>query len=244
MAEDEIRKHTKAAIGAIHNEEKGIVEKVKDVLLEVAIIVFAVTISIWFHNLSDKSHERREEREFLTGLKKDIQIDIINIDSSEAFYQRVFKGMRYFTKVGNGEPLNKDSLQRYAYIFFSNTVLQPHTGRFDGLKESGKMDIIENKELLNGIINIHESTLKQIDMLDTYYYEYIQKLAVFIGTNAQLNKPGEIINGEELLRKSQMRFFLSFGESSINNNIKPANADGVKQCKQLIKDIEKELKNE
>ena len=244
MAEDEIRKHTKAAIGAMHNEDKSIGGKVKDVLLEVAIIVFAVTISIWFHNLSDKSHERREEREFLTGLKKDIQIDIINIDSSEAFYQRAFMGMRYFTKIGNGEPLNKDSLKKYAYIFFSNTVLQPHTSRFDGLKESGKMDIIENKELLNNIINVHESTLKQIEMLDSYYYEYIQKMAFFIGTNAQLNKPGEIINGENLLRKSQMRFFITFGESSINNNIKPANADGIKQCHQLIKNIDKELKND
>ena len=242
MAEDEVRKHTKAALNAMHNPDKNIGEKIKDVSLEIAIIVFAVTISIWFHNLSDKSHERREEKEFLNGLKKDLQTDVENIKSSLGFYQNTLQHMLYFSKVGAGVPLSKDSLRKNAYIFFSTSDLQPHTGRFDGLKGSGKLDIIENTELLNDIMNVHEADLKQIELLDNYYYEYIHRFAEFVGTHAQLDQPGNILNADELLTNSEMRFLLNFGESSIKNNIIPAHKDGLTQCNKLIKEIDIELK--
>ena len=62
MAEDEIRKHTKAAISAATGKQHGWKHKLHDVLLEVMIIIFAVSVSIWLHNWSDGLKEKKEAK--------------------------------------------------------------------------------------------------------------------------------------------------------------------------------------
>lgn len=242
MAEDEIRKHTKAALAAMHNPDKKFKEKFKDVLLEIVIIVFAVSISIWFHNLSDKYQENTEAREFLTALQGDLRADEANMINSKGFYQKSLLGMTYFAKVGSGTIINMDSLKKYEYVFFSSTDLEVHNSRFEGLKGSGKFGIIENKDLLNQIINFHEATVPHIQMLDNLYEQYIQKNATFIGSHAQLDPPGHITNVRELFKIPEMRFLLTYGKSSITENIIKAHDDGIKQCNSLLNQIGAELK--
>ncbi len=67
MAEDEIIKHTKAAYKAFKDPEKDWIHKLKEILLEVLIIVFAVSVSIWLHNWSESVKDKNEEKEFLRG---------------------------------------------------------------------------------------------------------------------------------------------------------------------------------
>ncbi|MGN6292374.1 MAG: hypothetical protein ACTHMV_06460 [Chitinophagaceae bacterium] len=71
-------------------------------------------------------------------------------------YHRVFRGVNYFGKVANGEPLNRDSLQEYSNIFYNTTYLSPNISRFEGLKASGKMGIIENKEILSDMLALYQ----------------------------------------------------------------------------------------
>lgn len=243
MAEDEIRKHAKAAYKAFKDPEHSWQHKVKDILLEVAIIVFAVSISIWFHNLSDKRADERLEQAFLTGLKVDLKNDLDNMKQSKAFYRDVLNGMTYFSKIGSGGILNMDSLNKYNTIFFSSTTLQSHTSRYEALKGSGKLSIIEDQELLNQIISYNESTLSHINLLNTLYMQYIEKLATYIEQNGQLDKAGRITNAQDLLDKSEMRFLLSFGRGSISGNVIPAHDDGLQKCAALLKAIDKNLDN-
>lgn len=100
MAEDEIRKHTKAVYATLVDKEKGWKHKLKDILVEIIIIVFAVTVFIWFHNWSEEVQEHKEEKNFLTKLKKDLQADTVNINSSLQFYQFSLAGIKYFEKAG------------------------------------------------------------------------------------------------------------------------------------------------
>jgi hypothetical protein len=170
MAEDEVRKHAKTALKILRNKEADWKHKLKDILLEILIIIFAVTVSIWFHNWSDRMQDHKDEAAFLTGFKKDLQGDIDNIKSSRGFYISAAASMRYFTKVGmSSDSLNNDSLKKYQGVLFGSTVLEPHTSRYEALKSSGKLGIIENTELLNNIINLNESTLVHIQTLNDYY---------------------------------------------------------------------------
>jgi hypothetical protein len=122
MSENEIVKHVEAAYKAAKDPEKNWLHKLKEILIEIFIIVFAVSLSIWFHNWSDSLHEHKEEREFLVGLQKDINADLENADSSRAFYARQIYKLQYFQHVGAGEPLNIDSLKAYQDVFFSSTT--------------------------------------------------------------------------------------------------------------------------
>jgi len=242
MAEDEIRKHANNAIRIMKDKEAGWWHKLKDIFIEVLIIVFAVTVSIWFHNWSDKMQEQKEEKVFLTGFRKDLYGDIDNIQSSLGFYKNSFKGIQYFGEVGAGDTLSNDSLKKYASIFFSSTELGAHTSRYEALKTSGKLSIIENPELLNNIIDLNESTLSRINLLDDLYLKYIGKTSDYIQLSAQLSPKGAIINAPVILRNSQWRFLMTFGQSSLVQNVIPAHEDGLKKCHELIAEIDRELK--
>ena len=92
MAEQEVIKHTKKVIQTAGDHEKGWKHKLKEIILEVLIIVFAVTLSISLHNWSEKRHDRHEEHAFLEGLRKDLKNDIVEMQDDSIAYQRVAKG--------------------------------------------------------------------------------------------------------------------------------------------------------
>src|ERR1700744_4414407 len=103
MAEDEIIKHTKKAFKAYRDPEKDWKHKLKEILLEVFIIVFAVTLSIWLHNWSEDLKDHKEEKEFLKGLKGDIQADLVEMNSDRASLNKAYWAVAYFEKVGKGK---------------------------------------------------------------------------------------------------------------------------------------------
>ena len=180
MAENEIIKHAKKVLTVFQSTGMGIKDKVKDIVIEIVIIVFAVSISIWFHNLSESIHDHGEEIEFLTGLKQDLKSDIDNMEGSRDFYTETLQGIRYFLHSSKGGSLQKDSVLKYSEVFFGSTDLDPHVGRYEGLKSSGKFKIIQNKELLNNIIEFHETIIQRIQVLDGKYYQHKEKLGAVV----------------------------------------------------------------
>src|ERR1700709_1251392 len=99
MAEEEIRKHTKAVYKDWTDPHFGWKHKLKEIFFEILIIVFAVSISIWFHNWSESRKDRKEEKEFLAGLKTDLQSDLKEMKGDTAAYNIILDGMLYFRKV-------------------------------------------------------------------------------------------------------------------------------------------------
>lgn len=241
MAENEIVKHVEAAYKALNNRKTNWLHKCREVLVEIAIIVFAVTISIWFHNWSDSIHEHKEEREYLVGLKADLSYDIQSAQNDRKFYDLTWERLRYFMRVGAGEPLNADSLTAYRGVFFSNATLEPHVSRYEGLKGSGKFGIIQNKDLLNKIISLHEQTIKHVEYLDTYYADFANRLGYFLQEHGTLSADYSVVNAQEVLRMNQMRFLLLFGFSTIPNNMLIAHDSCISQCRQIIRQIDQEL---
>jgi hypothetical protein len=86
----------------------------QEIIGEILIIVFAVSISIWFHNWSESWKDREEEKAFLAGLKADLQADMKEMVGDRASYAQGLRGVAYFEKVGAGMPLNLDSLGHYS----------------------------------------------------------------------------------------------------------------------------------
>jgi hypothetical protein len=242
MSENEIVKHVESAYKVAKDPEKHWLHKLKEILIEIFIIVFAVSLSIWFHNWSDSLHEHKEEREFLVGLQKDIRADLEDAQQDSVFYAQQLASLQYFQRIGAGLPPNPDSSKLYSTVFFSNTMLEPNVSRYEGLKGSGKFGIIENKELLNDIIDLHERTIKHIESLDGYYIDYVTRMGSFIQEHGQLDQAGDsIINSHDLLRMSQTRFHLAYGISFITSNLLRYHDSCIVHCQKLITQIDKEL---
>lgn len=76
MADIEVKNHVKKIHKIVVKKERTILEKFKEVVLEIFIIVFAVSLSIGLHSWSEHRHEQKQVKNFLIGLKSDIQNDI------------------------------------------------------------------------------------------------------------------------------------------------------------------------
>lgn len=218
MAEDEIRKHTKAAYKAWNDPHKSMKHKIKEVALEIVIIVFAVSLSIWLHNWSEGLKDRHEEKEFLLGLKEDLKKDTIEMASDRQTYISVLQDYKYFRRVGVGEPLNADSLIEYRWTFFNTTQLIPNVSRFEGFKASGKLNIIENKELLNHILDLYQEDIPYMQFLNQSFTDYKnQSLMPYIEAHAILDSKDSMINITAILRQPQMRMMLTRGNGVLGN---------------------------
>jgi hypothetical protein len=242
MAEQEIIKHAKKTYAILKSNENGWKHKLLDMVIEILIIVFAISLSIWLHNWSEKRTDDKEEKEFLIGLKKDLEIDLEEMVTSKTFYQNTLLGIRYFLVNGNGKVMDKDSINKYSGIFFSSTDLDPRMGRYEGLKSSGKFKIIENKELLNNIINLHEGSIKRIQELDDKYYRHNDKLESVIYQNTRLSKDRHIENAEMVTSRNDFKILLSINGGIISNNIIQAHEDGISKINEILKQIDYELK--
>jgi len=79
MAEQEVVKRTKKVYKTWTDKELSFWHKVKEFLIEVFIIVFAISLSIWFHNSSEHAHQQEEVKQFLLGLKGDLSNDMVEM---------------------------------------------------------------------------------------------------------------------------------------------------------------------
>jgi hypothetical protein len=242
MAENEVIKHASKAYAIFRSSDMSLKKKSVEIIIEILIIVFAISVSIWLHNWSESVNDRKEEKEFLTGLKKDLQSDIDNMTSSKEFYRNTVQGIKYFLTHGKGENLPKDSVYKYSEVFFGSTDLDPHIGRYEGLKSSGRFRIIRNKELLNNIIDFNETVVQRIQILNEKYYQQMQKLADLVEHNLELSKTGDFSNAESLLQRNDMRILLQLSGGLIVNNIISVHESGINKCKEIIRQIDEELK--
>ena len=182
MAEQEVIKHTKKIFKVWSNKEHSLWHKLKEFLVEVFIIVFAVTISIWFHNRSEHAHQQEDVKQFLLGLKSDLQKDLEEMKNDRDSY--VYQGIifRYITSMKLNQHLNDDTLKKYEVWIYNTTGLNPNNGRFEGFKSAGKIGQIENEDLQNDIMDLYQedivSVLASTDnfvMMKQRFLEYMNK---------------------------------------------------------------------
>lgn len=133
MAEQEVIKHTKN-IFTLWGKKNSIWHKIGEFILEILIIVFAITLSIYLHDRSVRKHQQHETREFLIGLKEDLTTDIAEMKEDMETFKRSNKAFRYVTSRKLHESLNLDSLKSYQNSIFNTTGLVPNSGRFEGFK--------------------------------------------------------------------------------------------------------------
>ena len=190
MAEQEVVKHTKKVYKVWTSKKHSPWEKVKEFLIEVLIIVFAVTLSIWLHERSEHSKHNKEVKAFLLGLKEDLTGDIIEMSDDIKSYKRSGMAYNYLTTVKPGEQADPDSMQAYRNSFFNQTKLIPNIGRFEGFKSSGKMGFIENTELQNDIMDLYQERIPALNWGADYYNGMKKELREYCFATAKRTSDG------------------------------------------------------
>jgi flagellin-specific chaperone FliS len=158
--EDEVAKHGKKIYNTIRSPKDSFAEKIKDIFVEIFIIVFAVTLSIWFHSRSEHSHEQKEVKEFLQGLSNDLTNDIKQLNTNQNVIAHLRSNYRKILLPEKGHESDVDSL--IAHFEVDLRVTRPNIGRYEGFKSSGKIGTIENDSLKEMILVFYEQTIKEL----------------------------------------------------------------------------------
>jgi len=239
MAELEIIKHTKKVIKASKDPGKSWKEKLGEILFEIFIIVFAVTLSLYLHERAQKSEEHHLQDEFLLGLKEDLQNDILELSGDSSAYIKNLQGFRYFKQVA-AEQATSDSIPFYWNTLFSTANLQPNDSRFQGLKSAGKLYVIGNKKLLNDILDLYQEKIPNLLRATNLFSDFkVNRLAIFLENN--LSSANKTDNNLITLLKErpQLRNYMSHDEfiMDILNRYHLV----LEQCRLLINEISKEV---
>jgi hypothetical protein len=232
--QEEITKHSEKIYKTVKNSEHTLGEKVKEIIIEICIIVFAVTLSIGLHGWSEHRHQQEEVSVFLANLKNDLKIDIKNIDDEKEAYQ---KSNIAYEKILALTPLQLDSIYKSKNIVDFPVHSHGHTmniGNYEGFKSSGKIGYIEDEKLKQKMLSYYQIFVPAQDEVDKMYNDFLFKCFDKMIENA--DKPEEKLYSDPKFKKT-LEFLVRLGK----NNIRVYNENTKPLAVELIKDIEKEL---
>jgi hypothetical protein len=160
--EHEITGHTRKVYKIWKNPDTSSWKKIREIGIEVLIIVFAVSLAAFLERQREHSNEQKEVKAFLTGLKNDLQNDIKEMEEDKKSYVGARAAFRYISGGKPGQLLNNDSVGKHYKYVFNTTALVPNDGRYQGFKSSGKVTTIENNELQNDILDLYQEDIPSL----------------------------------------------------------------------------------
>ncbi|MEZ0128428.1 DUF6090 family protein [Flavobacterium sp. LBUM151] len=232
--QEEITKHSEKIYKTVKDSEHTLGEKVKEIIIEICIIVFAVTLSIGLHGWSEHRHQQEEVSVFLTNLKNDLKSDIKNIDDEKKAYQ---KSNMSYEKILALTPVQLDSIYKSKNIVDFPVHSHGHTmniGNYEGFKSSGKIGYIEDEKLKQKMLTYYQIFVPAQDEVDKMYNDFLFKCFDKMIENA--DKSEEKLYSDPKFKKT-LEFLVRLGK----NNIRVYNENTKPLAVELIKDIEKEL---
>jgi hypothetical protein len=179
MAELEVAKHGKNVIHLMTRKEHPVSHKIREIALEIAIIVFAVSMSIWLHGVSEHYHQQQEVRSFLVGLRTDLKDDVRSLTAIQAGYHGFDENFAYLSGLEADKAPDWKKFNDAWVLMDANWYFIPNKSRFDGFMMGGKLNNIEDPAILNGILDLYQSLLPQIRTSEGGWATRQEKLRAF-----------------------------------------------------------------
>lgn len=242
MPEHDVSKHTKAIVNTLKEPNKNWKQKLGDILIDIAIIVFGITLSLMVERWRENVHERAIEKKFLLGLRIDLQNDIQQLKGDSATYHQLYKGWHYLRNAGMKKiALNPDSALIYAATLTNTTEFVPNDSRFEALKSSGQFNVIENDSLQNLILDLYQNRIASLKLTTTYITNFkTQQLLPFLSKNMRFTD-NNTTNLQEVIEMPEMQNYLLLG--GFGNEATERYHSIIIESKQIIDMINKQYKN-
>lgn len=159
MAFLEVIKHSRNILSITMTKNKSWLHKAGEIAIEILIIVFAISFSLFLERQREESNDHKLEKDFYSGLTIDLKQDREQLQSDRKFFVNMSHAFDYFKRMSDTTKLNADSINvNYNYLISSSDFVS-NSAHYQALKSTGKLSIIENKELLNQIISLYETKI-------------------------------------------------------------------------------------
>jgi hypothetical protein len=233
--EHEILKHSRKIVHILKKNTQSFIKKAQDIVVEIVIIVFAVTFSIWLHGKTEHNKEQKEVKTFLSNIRKDLIKDLKWIKSDEETYRKANEG---YISILHLTPAKIDSMNKvnsYDLSFPIHILLNKiNNANYEGFKSNGKISTIENDELRMAILGYYQQDAPIAIETNNLYNQYLLK------TIDALNEHSDRTDDEYYVSpqfKSKIGYLVMIGEMYI----KFYKENPIKHATEIIKMIDQEL---
>jgi hypothetical protein len=232
----EIIKHTRKIKEKLEDKKESS-ERFKEIITELLIIVFAVSLTTWFHDLNEHRSQQKEVKEFLVDLRDDLNKDIKGLESQKiAIFQLIekFKFARNFNKnrIDSLDKLNSNYQPATDFRLFFG---EENNGNYEGFESSGKTVFIENKKLKKLILSYYKHHIPATEKTGETFIASFSKIGDFITKNIVVGK-----NKNSVFLDSDFQTDLEINIKHAQENIRIGDV-GIKKIREIISEIDKEL---
>lgn len=230
--QDELTKHTLKIYQTMKRPGRSFWEKAKEIAIEVLIIVFAVTLSIWLHNWSDHREQQKVTDEFLQGIRKDLQKDIVVMEENKGWYVHVDTNFEYLLNLDESGRVDTATEHTVAHhLDFALRTTHANVARYEGFKSSAKMGTIESDSLRQAILLYYQQTIPGVNDLEEVVNSFQTRLM-----EAEVNKSdGESLR--VLAKTFKVRALLEFNQDNLGPAIK-SYTEAQNEARRIIKMVD------
>jgi hypothetical protein len=174
--EQEILKHSRKIFSISKKSDQSFFKKAKEIVIEIFIIVFAVTFSIWLHGVTEHKKEQKEVRTFLTNIRTDLIKDLKWLKADADTYKEANEEYKSILELTNSKIDSMNRSNSYNMNFPVNILLNKiNNANYEGFKSNGKIGNIENDELRMAILGYYQQDTPATIETNSLYNQYLLK---------------------------------------------------------------------
>ncbi len=162
--------HPKSEIKTMEVHHHPEVEKkgFKEYLLEGLMIFIAVMMGFFAESYREHINERAKEKEYIVDIKKDLTADTANLNIwLPSLYNRVSGFDTLISCIETPGPVKNGSDMYYlARLSTRVSIFEPNDNTILEMKSSGSLRLIQNRDIVNGLMDFERSLGQYSNLLD------------------------------------------------------------------------------
>jgi hypothetical protein len=149
-----------------------------DLLIEMLVIFLSITLSFAFNEWQEKRKNRATEVFYLKQIRQNLESDIQELQTDINYYRDLGRAYAFYRKYDLKETTYTDSLVFYHRFFFYEIEPSINNTGYEVLRNTGKLDIITDKILLNKLLETYEKKLPSLQKIIEIYLQYKREILI------------------------------------------------------------------
>lgn len=139
--------------------QKGKARKTLEYFLEFFIVILGICIAFWLGEQAEKAKENKLEKQYLTGLKEDLEADLGLIEYLNLLHtsktEIIQEAVTFLA--GNYSRLSVDSIPYYVEAMTELDLFYPDDFTYGSLRQSGDFKLLKNHDLQKNLVQLYSS---------------------------------------------------------------------------------------
>lgn len=146
-----------------------------DHLIGLLVVILGISIAFFLENMRERSTFKKQEKEYIGGLIKDLKTDIEMLDTLIQFNGLILDATSSLSDGSIGiRPVNDTLLANQVYLIQYNPPFTPQRTTYESLKTSGQTNIISDFEMRNQIVELYEQYHRGAQEYDRALSEHVR----------------------------------------------------------------------